>query len=134
MQPGVLRALEFDKIVEAVKGFALTPMGAERLARLHPSAESHEVAECLAGTTETSRYLRDNGLFPIRATDELPQVLSVVAVEGSALGPPALLALAAFLDSTDDTRTAIRRAAGSFPRLIAASNLAASFKSETADV
>ena len=34
MQPGVLRALEFDRIVEAVRGFALTPMGDERLARL----------------------------------------------------------------------------------------------------
>jgi len=26
MQPGALRALEFDRIVEAVTGFALTPM------------------------------------------------------------------------------------------------------------
>ena len=31
MQPSALRALEFDRIVEAVSGFALTPMGAERL-------------------------------------------------------------------------------------------------------
>ena len=31
MLPGVLRALEFDRIVEAVRSFALTPMGDERL-------------------------------------------------------------------------------------------------------
>ena len=42
-----------------------------------------------------------------------------------------LLALAAFLDSVDETRTAIRRAPGSFPRLEAISGGAASFKSET---
>ena len=33
MQSAVLRALEFDRIVEMVRGFALTPMGDERLAR-----------------------------------------------------------------------------------------------------
>ena len=32
MQPGALRALEFDRIVEAVTSFALTPMGGDRLA------------------------------------------------------------------------------------------------------
>ena len=37
MQPGALRALEFDRIVEAVQTFAVTPMGAERLAQLSPA-------------------------------------------------------------------------------------------------
>ena len=49
MQPGALRALEFDRIVEAVKAFALTPMGAERLARLQPSTDPRQVAQLLAG-------------------------------------------------------------------------------------
>ena len=35
MQPGALRALEFDRIVEAVRGLALTPMGSERLLWAH---------------------------------------------------------------------------------------------------
>ena len=54
MQPGAFRALEFDRIVEAVRGFALTPMGAERLARLAPSTDPQRVAQLLASTTETS--------------------------------------------------------------------------------
>ena len=33
MQIAALRALEFDRIVEAVRGYALTPMGDERLGR-----------------------------------------------------------------------------------------------------
>ncbi len=134
MQPGALRALEFDRIVEAVRGFGLTPMGEERLARLAPSSDAARVAHLLAGTTETVRYLAANPLFPLRAGSDLPRVLAALAVEGRALEPARLLALAAFLDSVDEARAAIRRAPGAFPHLAAASGGAASFKGETAAV
>src|SRR6266487_4511959 len=55
MQPSALRALEFDQIVKAVKGFALTPMGAERLGALEPSTEAQKVAQLLAATSETAQ-------------------------------------------------------------------------------
>ena len=132
MQPSALRALEFDRIVEAVKGFALTPMGAERLARLRPSTDARQVAQWLAATSETTRYLGAHGLFPLRASSELPQILAALAVDGRALEAPRLLALAAFLDSIDESKAGIRRAPGSFPLLEAASGGAASFKGETA--
>ena len=132
MQPSALRALEFDRIVEAVAAFALTPMGAERLARLQPSTDARAVAQLLAATTETTRYLDAHGVFPLRATGELPQILMALAVEGRALEALRLLALANFLDSIDEARAGIRRAPGSFPLLEAASGGAASFKNETA--
>src|SRR5258706_2256274 len=132
MQPSALRALEFDRIVEAVKGFALTPMGAERLARLQPSTDSRQVAQLLAATSETTRYVAAHGLFPLRASGDLPQILAALAVEGRALEALRLLALAAFLDSVDESKASIRRAPGSFPLLEAASGGAASFKGETA--
>jgi len=134
MQSGALRALEFDRIVEAVRGFALTPMGRERLARLTPATDPHKVAQLLAATTETARYLAANPLFPVRAADEFPQIVGALAIEGRALEPLRLLALANFLDSVDETRAAIRRAPGSFPLLDAASAPAASFRGETAQV
>jgi DNA mismatch repair protein MutS2 len=132
MQPSALRALEFDRIVEAVKTFALTPMGTERLSRLQPSIDPQRVADLLAHTTEAARFLAANGMLPLRASDDLPQILAALAVEGRVLEALRLLALAAFLDSLDESRTAIRRAPGSFPRLDAISGGAASFKSETA--
>src|SRR5439155_13476587 len=132
MQPGALRALEFDRIVEAVRGFALTPMGAERLARLAPSTDPQRVAQLLAATTETTKYLAVTTLFPLRASAELSQILASLAVEGRALEALRLLALASFLDSADETRVAIRRAPGAFPLLEAASGAVASFKGETA--
>lgn len=132
MQPSALRALEFDRIVEAVKTFALTPMGTERLSRLQPSIDPQRVADLLAHTTEAARFLAANGGLPLRASDDLPQIFAALAVEGRALEALRLLALAAFLDSLDESRTAIRRAPGSFPRLEAISNGAATFTSETA--
>ena len=132
MQPGALRALEFDRIVEAVRRFALTPMGDGAPGRLQPSTDPQRVAELLARTTEAARFLAANGGLPLRASDDLPQILAALAVEGRALEALRLLALAAFLDSVDESRAAIRRAPGSFPRLEAVSGGAASFKSETA--
>jgi DNA mismatch repair protein MutS2 len=133
MQPSALRALEFDRIVEAVRDFSLTPMGAERLARLHPSTDARTVAALLAATSETTRYVAAHGVFPLRASSELPQILTALAVEGRALEALRLLALASFLDSIDEARAGIRRAPGSYPLLEAASGGAASFKAEAAN-
>jgi DNA mismatch repair protein MutS2 len=134
MQPGALRALEFDRIIDAVKGLALTPMGADRLARLGPSLDPHRVAHLLAQTSETAKFVAAHGAFPLRATADLPNSLAALAVEGRALEPLRLLALAAFLESIDESRAAIRRAPGSFPLLEAASGSAASFKNEVSQV
>ena len=140
MQSGALRALEFDRIVDAVTSFALTPMGAERLARTAPSTDPQVVAQLLAATSETARYLTANGTFPLRATEDLPQILVALAVEGRPLEPLRLLAFAAFLDSIDETRTAIRGSQGSqgsrgpFSILEATAGGAASFRGESAAV
>jgi DNA mismatch repair protein MutS2 len=134
MQPSALRALEFDRIVEAVTGFALTPMGAERLSQLAPSTDPEQVAQAQAATTETVRFVTAHGLFPLRASSELLQILEALGVEGRALESLRLLALATFLDSIDESRAGIRRATGSFPLLEAVISGAVSFKGESAQV
>jgi DNA mismatch repair protein MutS2 len=108
-------------------------MGTERLQRLAPSDDPWRVIDELAGTSETARFVTANGLFPLQASSDLPQVLAALAVEGRALDALRLLALAAFLDSVDQSRALIRRA-GAFPRLEAASSAAATFKGESAQV
>ena len=134
MQPSALRALEFDRIVGAVTAFALTPLGAERLSRLQPSTDPQQVAQWQAATTETARFVASHGVFPLRASSELPQILAALAVEGRALESLRLLALATFLDSIEESRAGIRRAPGSYPLLDAATSGAASFKGESAQV
>jgi DNA mismatch repair protein MutS2 len=130
MQTGALRALEFDRIVDAVRGLATTPMGQERLAHLAPSTDPQKVAHLVAATSEAAHYLAKNGLFPLHASPDLTQILDTLAVQGRALEPGRLLSFASFLDSVEDTRAAIRRVASACPLLDQASAAAASFKGE----
>jgi DNA mismatch repair protein MutS2 len=134
MHPGALRALEFDRIVAAVRSFALTPTGAARLEALRPDVDLARVREALLATTETVRYLADNAIFPLRATDDLPELLNLLTVEGRALEPLRLLTLADYLESVETSASAVRRASGDFPRLRQAIATAASFRDEIADV
>ncbi|OFW10181.1 MAG: hypothetical protein A3H96_18140 [Acidobacteria bacterium RIFCSPLOWO2_02_FULL_67_36] len=133
MHPGALRALEFDRIVEAVSRFAQTPPGAARLARMQPHTEARAVASALAATSETVRFLAD-GLIALQAPADLDAILELLAVEGRALEPLHLLALATFLASVDATSAAIRRARGGCPILRAIADSASSFEAEIADL
>jgi DNA mismatch repair protein MutS2 len=134
MHTGALRALEWDRIVEVVRGFALTPLGAAQLAGLEPQADPHRVSQLLAATTEGVKYLDANPSFSLNAPDDLGAVLSALAVEGRALEPVRLLAFAEFLDSLAITCATIRRVSGPFPTLKALAENCGSFKSQIGDV
>ena len=57
MNEGTLRSLEFDRIVEVVQSFALTPLGAAELGKLQPLTEPLKVREALNQTSECTKYL-----------------------------------------------------------------------------
>ena len=133
MHAGALRALEFDRIVEAVRRFALTPPGAARLARLRPHTDPGAVRSALAATSETVRFLTD-GQLALHAPADLEALLSALAVEGRALEPAHLIALAGFLASIDASCAAVRRGRGAFPILRGIADSAASFEPEIADI
>ncbi len=133
MYAGALRALEYDRIVEAVRRFALTPPGAARLAELQPLTDSRAVAAALAATHETTRFLRD-GTIGLQAPEDLDTLLMSLAVEGRVLEPQSLVNLATFLASVDATCAAVRKVRGSFPLLGAIVETAASFQHEIADI
>jgi DNA mismatch repair protein MutS2 len=134
MQRAAQHALEFHRIVEAVRSFAATPLGRERLAGLRPQADPRRVAQWLGATTEGTRFLADGGLFPLQAPSDIDATLAALAVEGRPLEPVRLVGLADFLDSVDQTRAAIRRAAGSYLHLASLAESGASFKSEIAEI
>jgi DNA mismatch repair protein MutS2 len=134
MNTGALRALEFDRIVAAVRSFALTPTGAARLDALAPETDVFRVQEALQATTEAVRYLESQPVFPLRAPDDLETLLALVGVVGRALEPGHLLALAGYLESVEASAAAVRRVGGSFPRLNAVASRVASFADEIAAV
>ena len=133
MHAGALRALEYDRIVEAVRRFALTPPGAARLAKLQPLVDARAVASALSATAETTRFLRDGDLT-LQAPDDLDALLMSLAVEGRVLEPQALLNLAGFLASVEATCGTVRKARGGFPLLAAIAETAASFQHEIGDI
>lgn len=135
MTPGTLRALEFDRIVEVVRGLALTPLGAARLAALAPTTDAGRVETTLALTSETIGFLADFPGLPLRAPSDLDATLTALAVEGRALEPGQLSGLAYFLESVEQCAHAIRRAHRELVPLL--SGIVASFASferEIADV
>jgi DNA mismatch repair protein MutS2 len=134
MQSGALKALEFDRIVEAVCRLAQTPPGTARLARLHPETDGGSVAAGLAATAETARYLSGAGEIGLRASEDLDAILAHLGVEGRALEATALLSMATFLGSVEATATGIRRNRAAFPLLAGVAETAASFEREVADI
>ena len=133
MYPGALRALEFDRIVAAVVAHAQTPMGAARLADLEPASDPRGVTHALAATAETVRFLAD-GQIAFQAASDLEEILASVGVEGRALEPAQLLALATFLGSVDSTASGIRRARTAVANLRRIADTTAAFQREITDV
>jgi hypothetical protein len=80
------------------------------------------------------RFITAHGLFPLRASGDLPQILTALAVEGARarIAPPARARHLPRFDRRCARRHPPR--ARSFPLLDAAAAAAASFKGETAQV
>ena len=118
MHAGALRALEFDRIVEVIRGFAQTPQGEAHLAALEPATDPRAVASALAATGETVRFLAE-AQIAVQAPSDLEAILAGIEVEGRPLEPLNLLALANFLTTVTTTCGAIRRARTTVPLLSA---------------
>jgi DNA mismatch repair protein MutS2 len=134
MHRGALRALEFDRVVAAATSFALTPTGAARLEALTPMTDTALIQGAQDTTAETLRYVQRQPVFPLRASDDLADLLALLEVEGRPLDPAQLVAVTAFLESVEHAVTSVRRASGTFPRLSAIVARAASFDAELRDV
>jgi DNA mismatch repair protein MutS2 len=134
MHPGALRALEFDRIVSVVTGLALTPTGEARLAQLRPLTDPAKVVAAQRATTEGARVLADPPGFPLRAPSDLDAILDALGIEGRPLEPLRLLGLADYLESIEQSRSAVAKLGPSFPILTTLVEGVASFRSEIGDV
>jgi len=133
MHACALRALEFDRVVEAVCRYALTPQGLQRLRTLRALTDQEAVKAALAATAETFRFLGDNSIA-LQAGSDLGTVLDAIGVEGRPLEPLHLLSLAAFLTSVDNTCSSIRRAGATVLTLRRIADRVASFDAEIGDL
>ncbi len=130
MQPAVLRALEFDRIREALAFQTLTPLGRAAALALAPSSDPAEVRAWLATTSEAVKLLADGGSLSIQAPDALLDILDALAIAGQPLDPLSLVGLATFVDSVDGACDSVRRLGASAPLLGDLVSAAASFSVE----
>ncbi len=84
-----LRDLEYEKVKEIIKGFALTPLGREQLDRLLPSANPDVIRTRLARVEEMRRLLEAEGFSLGRFHDLRPQLAR--AREATTLDPEEFL-------------------------------------------
>ena len=135
MHEGALRSLEFDRIVEAVKSFALTPLGATRLADLQPLTDARSAQVALGTTSECVRYLQANPPLPLYAPADLDRILTNLAVEGQPLEAGQIRGLADFLASVETVRRAVAKASnGPFPALRTVLEGCRPFQQEIAEI
>ncbi len=135
MHEGTLQALEFDRVVAAVRSLALTPLGATALDRLAPQTDAARVAAALSATSEGVAYLDANAPFGLDAPPDLEQTVAALAVEGRVVEPQQLVGLARFLSSMDAVCSAFRTAAGGpYPQLAAVIGAAHAFEREVNSV
>src|SRR6516165_1413152 len=131
MQAAALRALEFDRIREALAREALTPLGRVRALALEPSGDAAEVQRRLDLTVEAVTFVKDDGSLGISAPEDLEHSLRALEIGEEPLEPMALLGLARFVESVDDVATAVRRASAvSRPGLIEIASRVSSFDDE----
>ena len=133
MQSTVLRALEFDRIREALAHEAHTPFGRERALTIEPSAEPESVRHRLDETREAVAFLEGGGDLSIDAGDELPVILDTLAVAAEPLAPLQLVALARFAESAHTVAAGIT-SNPSVPLLGRIGATVTSFASEVAGV
>jgi DNA mismatch repair protein MutS2 len=132
MQAAALRALEFDRIREALAQAALTPLGRTRALVLEPSVDAEEVRRRLALTTEAVAFVEDDGSLAVSAPEDLQTTLRGLELGEDPLEPLQLQGLAQFVESVDEVAAAIRQT--SRPGLREVALGAASFASEAAAI
>lgn len=135
MHEGTLQALEFDRVVAAVRSLTLTPLGAAAIDRLAPATDAGRVGDRLAATSEGAAYLEANAPFGLDAPADLRETVAALAVEGRVVEPLQLVGLARFLASVQGVQAAFEKAAGGpYPMLAEVLGGARSFEREVAAV
>ena len=130
MQPAVLKALEFDRIREALARETLTPLGRARALSLEPSTDAGQVRHRLDATSEAVALITTGNGMDISAPEGLLDLLDALQVGGQPLEPLGLIGLADFVDSVDRVCGVIRRARSTAPLLAGVAASAASFADE----
>jgi len=110
MHAGVFRALEFDRVRDALAASTLTSLGHHRVLQLEPARERQEVQARLNLTSEAVRFVQQGGSLAVSAPEDLDSTLAALDIDDRPLDPLQLLGLARLLGSVDTVATSLKRA------------------------
>ncbi|MDR2202351.1 MAG: endonuclease MutS2 [Clostridiales bacterium] len=88
-----LKALEFDKILEILSGFAVSRVSKDAISNITPSYDAAEAEELLEQVAEAYITVEKYGLSPVSSFDDVTAVLAKSKID-AALQPSELLAVA----------------------------------------
>lgn len=111
MQSAVLRALEFDRIREALAREAATPLGRERALALEPATDLDEVRRRLEASAAAAAFEKSSGSLALDGPEDLAEVLEHLGIADQPLAPLQLLGLARFVSSVGSVVDRVRNAA-----------------------
>ena len=134
MQPAALRALEFDRIREALARETATPVGRARALGLEPATGAEAVGRRLTLTGEAVNFLRDGGSLSVEAPEDVDTLLRILDVANEPLEPKPLLALAGAVASVEDVAVGIRLDRAAVPGLAEIADRVESFDEATRQV
>jgi DNA mismatch repair protein MutS2 len=117
MNPHALNVLEYRDALDIVARHASSPMGAEAVRALEPSADTGWIRPELERVEEMRRFLGRDGGWGLPAIPDVREALKRLRIEGSVLEGPQMRDVATLLASSRTVRAAVRPAAAQLPLL-----------------
>ena len=127
MLPDTLQQLEFDKLLELLRGYCGCPLGEAKVLALEPAEDEDVPAARLRLAAEARDYLKaiwgaDSaaaGILPVRFSGftDSTEVLDKLGVEGTTLETGEIVELLSLADLATDVRRTLVSARARFPRL-----------------
>jgi len=114
-----LDVLEFNRIVELVRGKCLSPLGAARTERMVPFVSPETMRDRHARLREVLGIIDRKGTIPLGGAVDLSAPLARATVEGAILEPAELLQVLRMARMADDVKRFFRGEAEPSPKLMA---------------
>ena len=83
MHRKVFSTLEFNKILELIANYALSPMAKSKILAIEPFDQIDEINMALKETTDTTNLLVHKGDFPLRGIKDIREIIQRLAIQGT---------------------------------------------------
>ena len=112
-QPALLqhtsaRALEFDALLDLLRGYAQSPLGRARIEALAPVSDAEWIRRQQALTQEIRDYRRAGGRFEFAGLEDPGKLIDKARIEGTALEATELRDVVAVLDRAQQWREVVQ--------------------------